>query len=141
MKNLLFFCFLLTSMSSLQSQDTIHIDKKSEYFSETDTVGILSKKAKGIYYRAKYVREFIQFSEEGGIVEYCFYYDGQRFTRERKTMISLETDNKITIAEAGFYETWTYQKVKDNLYQITKQLGNIKEVGYANNLMPLEKNG
>ena len=141
MKNILLlaFCFILY-LANVQSQDTTCIEKRVEYFSETDTIDILSKKAKNIYYKAKYAKEFIRLSVNKGKIEYCFYYDNQRFAKNRETHFYLE-NNEITISEYGFHETWTYQKLDDNYYQITKRLGNIKEVGCAKNLMPLEKIG
>jgi hypothetical protein len=131
---------ILLVLNTLQSQDTILLEKSSRYFSETDTLNILSKKGKNIYFRAKYSKELILFSPNKAKIESCFYYDNQRFKKQLELYFHLK-DDTISIKERYFSENWIYRKIENNLYKITRTVGSIQEVGYAKSLIPLEKVG
>ena len=78
------FLFLFLISSKSYSQDTLLLDNQIKYYSESDSVDILSFYAKNIYYRADYSRELIKFDNDSAKLEYCFYYDNERIFHENK---------------------------------------------------------
>jgi len=121
------------------SQDTLKLDKKVEYFSISDTVGILEDHFFNIYTRAKYVRELIKFSDKYFKLEYCFYYDNKRYVHDYAQFNYKISNEEINIQYGSLNETWTYDKKSDTLYYLTRLHDGFYEKGFAKTLIPFEK--
>ncbi len=126
----------------ISAQDTLSLDLKKEYYKESDTIGILQHYVKNIYYKADYSRELIHFTKDSAKLEYCFYYDKERYCLKNRTYyFSLSEDSIISVTYNGYNEKWQYKSLTDSLYSLSRLTNNIIETGYAKNLMPLEKFG
>ena len=134
------FLFLISSKS--YSQDTLLLDNQIKYYSESDSVDILSFYAKNIYYRADYSRELIKFDNDSAKLEYCFYYDNERIFHENK-IYSFKTihDSIVTVYYNQYSENWNYMQVNDSLFFLSRKHGNLIEKGFAKTIIPLEKLG
>lgn len=138
-----FFLILFTSITVHHNyaQNIFQLDKRVEYFSETDTLDILGFKGKGHYPRAQRARELIILDENTAILESCFYYDGRRFNHQNHNFTFYVDDSIVKVSTYGHTETWAYEQISDTLFKIKKTLRNVTEIGYAKHLVPLEKFG
>ncbi len=122
------------------AQDTLLLDLKTEYFKNSDTVGILEYQAKNIYYKANFSRELIQIAQDSAKLEYCFYYDKRRYSWENRTYyFSTRKDSLVTVTFNYYSETWKYEYLTDSLYKISRKINNLIETGFAKSLFPLKK--
>ena len=127
---------------NLLGQDTLLLDLRTEYFSDSDSIGIFKYYAKNVYYRADYSKELIQFNSDSAKLESCFYYDNKRFCLDNHTYIfEIVKDSMIKVNFNGYSETWRFDYETDSLYKLTRNFNNLIEIGYATSLIPLEKIG
>ncbi len=139
-KTLILMVILFNQM--IMAQDTLYLDLKTEYYKDSDTIGILNYHAKNVYYKAENSKELIRFTKDSVKLEYCFYYDNERYILENNTyFFSLSGDSLITVTFNGYKEKWRYKYLSDSLYSLSRLTDNILETGYAKNLIPLEKFG
>ena len=139
-KNIILILIGLIFISNSYAQDTIRIDKKIEYFKESDTVDILSSNFKNIYRLAEYSRELIIFSNDSAKLESCFYYDNKRYTHyyDKKYFITYN-DSIIKVQYGSLSESWIYKKLSDSLFYIKALNDYSIESGFAKSIVPLEK--
>ncbi|HUW04675.1 MAG TPA: hypothetical protein VMW01_00300 [Williamwhitmania sp.] len=124
------------------SQDTLLLNSKTEYYSDPDTIGILQHFGKNVYYRANYSKELIEFNQGSAKLEYCFYYDNKRYCLENRTFnFEIVKDSVLKVIYNGYTENWQFYYETDSLYLLSRKLNNLKEVGFAKKLIPLEKIG
>lgn len=142
----IFFKYFLLVLSGIligtnsYNQDTIPIGKRIEYYAAMDSLEILSHFGMNTFFRADYARELIRFDNDSAELENCFYYDGKRYLRDDRTFSFKRTgDSLISVYYKGYIEQWKYQKISDTLYRLTQLSDGFREVGYAKQLIPLEK--
>ena len=132
---------LIFMVSYSYSQDTIRLDKKVEYFSSSDTIGILDRHYFNVYTRAKHARELIKYSVTNYKLEYCFYYDNKRYVHDYDQFEYKISNNKISVKYGFLNEDWTYEKKNDTLFFLTRFSDEFYEKGLASSLIPLKKTG
>ncbi len=142
----IFFKYIIFVVSGIliginsYNQDTIPIDKRIEYYADMDSLEILSHVGMNTFFLANYARELIRFDNDSAKLENCFYYDGRRYLRDDRTFSFKRTgDSLISVYYKGYTEQWNYQKLSDTLYRLTHLSDGFREVGYAKQLIPLEK--
>ena len=124
------------------SQDTIRLDKKVEYYSSNDTIGILKDNSKNVYWRADYARELIKKSESEFRLEYCFYYDNKRYIHYYDQIEFKKcNDSVLDVKYKSLKESWIYSKKNDTTYFLKRFYNGTYEIGYAKKIIPLEKIG
>ncbi|HYV95233.1 MAG TPA: hypothetical protein VE978_25890 [Chitinophagales bacterium] len=110
-------------------QDTIRLDKSVHYSSSTEPY-----RSKYFASCAKYAREVIVFSDTHKRIEYCYYYDNERFCFGKT--YKLTDDSVLDMDE----EKWVYKKQGDK-YFVNRFFKGTYESGYAISLMPFETTG
>jgi protein TonB len=141
-KNITLILIGFILFQNVLSQDTLFLDSKSEYFSDSDTIGIFKYYGKNVYYRANYSKELIQFNKDSAKLEYCFYYDKKRFLLYNQTYIfEIIKDSILKVIFNDYSEIWRFDYETDSLYKLTHNFNNLKEIGFAKSLIPLEKIG
>jgi hypothetical protein len=126
-------------VSNCYSQDTIHVDKRTNYFTSTDSINILSYLAKNIYSRANYSKELVKYSSDSAKMDFCFYYDNVRYIHPNKTYTFWIYKDSLLTSTNGYTEKWKFQKINDSLYRLEKTYSRLVESGFAKSLIPLEK--
>ncbi len=122
------------------AQDTIQLDRKSIYYS--DTVGALNYKSSLGHHKFNYSRELIYFSSDSAKLEYCYYYNYERiYNKDKVYSFTRKKDSIIEIKCNTYKEEWIYNKINDTLYSLTQYYNNLVEKGYAKSIIPLEKTG
>ena len=124
------------------SQDTLQLDKRVEYYSANDTIGILDNCFKNIYSRADYARELIKYSDKLFKLEFCFYFDNKRYIHYYDQIeYRISNDTILNITYGSLKESWIYKKLNDSSFFLKRAYSICIETGFAKTLIPLEKVG
>ena len=115
------------------AQDTIYLDKKVEYSSDT----ISLEKFKTLKFYHKLSREIIKVSKDSFKIEYCSYYDGKRYKAFNGEGCRIQHDS-ILIRNN---EIWTFKKNETNNYNIIQKDSDYILKGTAYSIFPFIKNG
>ncbi len=122
--------------------DTIFLGTPARYYSKKDTVVANHRFIK--YRKWKHSRELIVFPNDSFSYELVFYLDGKRISTVNPFT---EEEYKLTGEEFKFYkgycskEIWKYKQLEDSLFYLERQIGETIDRGYANSLIPYNRQG
>lgn len=124
---------LLLSTNLTFAQDTIYLDKKVEFSSDSITIETL-RRSKAF---PKYAREVIRVSKDSFKIEYCNYLDGKRYKSFVGESYKIQQDS-ILISKN---EKWTFSKVNKNKFNVSQKDSNYILKGTTYSIIPFIKNG
>jgi hypothetical protein len=120
--------FLISGIACL-GQDTIRVEPSYYYTSDKEP-----NRGKDFAFRVKYAREDIVYSDTLKRIEYCYYYDNERYCYGKTYHIL--SDSTIDIDGV----VWQ-KKRRGHDYSIVRYFSNLRENGYANSLIPFKTKG
>ncbi len=126
----IFYVSLLLLSLSLSAQDTIRLENKIQYSSEEYPV-----RGKAFVAQLKYAREDIIFSNTKRSVEYCYYYDSERYCHGNT--FEIINENMLLVNDVE----WEYFQTDKNEFRIKREQENVTELGQAKSILPFEPDG
>jgi hypothetical protein len=125
---LLILMFFICGIACL-GQDTIRVEPSYYYSSDKEP-----NRGKDFYFRVKYAREDIVYSDTLKRIEYCYYYDNERYSYGKTYHILSDSTFEIDGV------VWHYQNQGDR-YFVERYFNNLYERGFVKTLMPFETTG
>lgn len=119
------FCFAF-------SQDTIYLDKKVEYSSDTISIDRIKKN-----YCYHYAREIIKVSQDSFKIEICNYLDNKRLESHFVNGYKILDDSILIFRN----ERWIFRKAKDRKITVTKIDSCYTIKGKVSSIIPFIKHG
>ena len=116
------------------AQDTTYIDKKIEYFSETEALQDYRLKMK---YSERYAREIIKVEKDSFKIEYCNYYNGKRYATGYLEGFKIKDDSVLILK----HENWNFKKMHENVYSVNLRDSEYIQKGTVFSIIPFVKNG
>lgn len=125
----LFITTILLLVATCFGQDTIRVETSVYYTSDKEPY-----RGKEFAFRVKYAREDIVFSDTHKRIEYCYYYNNERYCYG--TTYQLISDTTLDIDG----EIWNYRKEGD-MFVVERSFNGTYENGLTKSLIPFETIG